>query len=143
MKLQKAVYIGRRITQAKKLAYFWHFDGEERPRGWTGQVAPAKIGESWTITLSDNGGVYTGGQHKPLQASLSDAPVEKVREWQAADVAHAQDFAERKAMRKLAARKSEFDQTMQPLLAMYDTLRTHDERQAFMMAVQKKFIWRS
>lgn len=143
MKTQKAVYIGRRITQANKLAYCWHVDGEERPRGWKRQLAPATIGESWIITLADEGGVYTQGQYKPLQASGADAPVDKVPEWQAADIAHAQDFAERKAMRKLATRKSEFEQAMQPLLAMYDTLRTHDERHAFMAAVQKKFIWRA
>ena len=143
MKTQTAVFIGRRITTANKLAYFWHFVGEERPRGWQHQLAPATIGECWSFTLTNEGGVFTSGEHKPAQLPARDASVSSITEWQATDIAHTQRLAQEKATRKLAARKTEFDRALEPLLSMYQTLRTRDDRHAFLSAVEKKLMWGS
>ena len=137
-----AVYIGRRLTTDHKLAYFWKFEGEDKTKGYKENLFPAVIGEAWEFSF-DKGLVYLRGDKAPIRArSDKDADPKDVTQWAAEDTAANQMYQEEKARKKLEKRKQPFDQAMEPLLRMYESLPTNTERAAFIQAVQKAFLYR-
>lgn len=135
-----AIYIGRRVTVAGKLGYYWLIDG--KTTGYMKQLAPAKIGEGWTITLNADGNVVLGGKDTPTQLpEKHGAPRERALEWTALDIAANQVQVNQRVNKKLAARKTEFDIALKPLQFMIDELRHNDERACFVQAVITA-LWR-
>jgi len=135
-----AIYIGRRITVDHKIAFFWQFDGEDKPRGYTKKLTSALIGERWEFQADSNGSLHTGVGKTPKQLDvIGDA--DKIKEWTATDAANEQWEIGRRMERKLAARKTQFDEALRPLKEMLDKLHNHDDRAAFIQRVQSE-LWR-
>jgi hypothetical protein len=135
-----AVYIGRRMTVKNKLAFFWLFDGEDKPRGYKKRLAHSAIGERWQFQADDTGAIRLGGDKAPTQLNVID-DVQKINEWTATDEANQQLEIARRVDRKLAARKTHFDEALEPVKAMLKELRTHDDRAAFIQRVTSE-LWR-
>jgi len=140
-KKQIGVYIGRRITIKGKLAYFWNFEGEEKARGYKDVIAPAVIGEAWEFTFED-GTIFLRGEKGPGRVPSKDGDSDMVKFWGAQDIASYQSFQDEKEMERLKKRKQPFDKAMEPLVQMYETLRTSQERNAFMNAIRVKLLTR-
>jgi hypothetical protein len=135
-----AVYIGRRITIKNKLAYFWQFDGEDKPRGYKKRLAHAVVGERWEFYADDAGAIRLAGDKAPKRLDLIE-DIEKIKEWAATDEACHQMEVTRRTDRKLAARRTHFDGAIEPLKEMVAKLRSHEERAAFIQRVQSE-LWR-
>jgi hypothetical protein len=135
-----AIYIGRRVATNNKLSYFWQFDGEESPRGYTKRPVHSLIGERWEFQQADDGSVWFSGKNAPKRMGLID-DIEKIKEWTAMDEANYQMDVTQRQDRKLAARKTHFDAAIRPLKEMADKLRSNEERAAFIQRVQSE-LWR-
>jgi hypothetical protein len=137
----KAVYIGRRITTKNQLAHFWMFLNENKPKGYRRQIAPATIGEQWIFKTNEAGTLFVGGAEKPTRTDVTSAS-KSIDEWSAADQASYQADLVRRFENKLANRKSQFDQAIEPLRRMCSSLNlSHGERAAFIQRVTTE-LWR-
>jgi hypothetical protein len=136
-----AVYIGRRITTKNQLAHFWIFHNENTSRGYRKQIAPASIGEQWIFKTNEAGTVLIAPTEKPTRTDVTSAS-KSIDEWTAADQASYQLDIVRRFESKLANRKDQFDQAIEPLRRMCSSRKlTHNERAAFIQRVTTE-LWR-
>lgn len=136
----RMTYVGMRITTANKLSYFWLEEGQEKPKGYRKQIAPAVIGEIWQFTMHPSGGITISGPDKPKQLRLTDSE-HQVTQWIAESEACEQHAVGLKTDKILKARKSEFDKAIAPLKRMLDTLSYHNDKAAFIARVTSE-LWR-
>lgn len=137
-----AFYIGRRVATGNKLAHFWQFYGEDKPRGFIKQLAPATIGEVWAVTVTDDNKHYVGGPKGPKRAEVQKTHDRKqVHEWVALDAAAYADNQTRLAEKKLAKRRTEFDRALEPLRNLVVACPTHEQR-AFLINAIVSELWR-
>lgn len=135
------VYVGRRTTTDGKLAYFWQMDGEDKPGGWLKQVVPAQIGESFRFSYDGNS-VYTSGEHRPAKLEAC-TDFDKVAEWIVLDEAAYQRDLERKAVRMMKSRESEFELAMQPLRRILSRVSSHADRSALAARIATELMRKS
>lgn len=136
----EAVYCGRRLTAAGRLAYFWKKDFEDSTMGYRKQLAPALIGERWKFSALASGAVITSGPHRPVKIGSQTKNSETAR-WAALDAAHSNEYDAEKLSRKLEKRKTEFEEALEPLRRMLHSLPTHTERGCFIQRVVIE-LWR-
>jgi hypothetical protein len=138
IKTSKGTYIGRRQTVKGPLAYFWEFEGENAPKGYRKQIAPALIGEVFLIS-TEEGQVYVRGEHAPKKVGLAGEGNRS--KWGALDASHYQAATEERASKALAKRKDLFERNLEPLRVMANSLPSHSERAAFIARVTSE-LWR-
>lgn len=139
MKTIEAVYVGRRLIQKGGVGYFWLFDGDADPKGYTKPLAYAIIGERFKLTLSEDGSVYTRG--KDLPKSISHTLDERHIEWSALDTAAKAEHDGEKALKSMTKNNKQFEKAIEPLAFMMSQLNNNMERTAFVMKVTSE-LWK-
>lgn len=125
------IYIGRRMTSKKRLAYFWMFDGSDDAGGYAKQLAPARVGEAWQFTFTADGKMYVASDKRPQKVPLPKRiPRRKLDEYIAQDQIAEQQSLEQSAHKKFAARRSEFEIMCEPLKHLLHATPRHDQRAA-------------
>lgn len=138
MKTVCVTYVGRRLTTKNKLAHFWLASGEQAPRGYLKQFAPARIGEQWNVTFDDDGRLFIAGEHKPVQCAGVTRKYDPA--WITADQVAYQHDLDRKADAKLKARRSDFDDAIEPLRNLVLAVNSWSERQALVARISSELL---
>ena len=137
-----AIYVGRRITTKDKICFFWRWNDEKEIRGFDKQIAPASIGELWTFTHSGDGTkFYVAGDDEPKRTCEADESDKLTQQWIGEDQLARRQMQNKRARKKLAARKDAFERRIAPLREIVRNLPTHADRSAFIEHVSKE-LWK-
>lgn len=136
----RLTYVGRRLTSKQRVAHFFQLEDGSKI-GFKKMPIPALIGERISMVQVDDGKWAFSGKEGPKRLDEPRADLDEIAEWTAIDRATAQLQEERKVERKLKARKTHFDEVLEPVKAMVRATRTHSERAALINAITAE-LWK-
>jgi hypothetical protein len=132
--VRRLVCIGRRLSKANRLGWFWQ-DEQGRTYGWQKQViGPAAPGSLYDVSFDAEGNAVLTGDAGPRYVGRLDLDDPRVVEWSAQQrLAEITEDQERRARRD--ARPNALTQACEPLRVLYRRAVTPGRRASLLAAL--------